>query len=136
MCGCVHYVGVCIHVCACLHVASFQAPPPFTSRREPGNIRNQNHCKLPPEKVRHLHHLCTWQNVTLASDAPWTELNRAMNVQVSVVSVARLETTITRERYSLIWDGNAALLKGLSKLSRVEVSYKQVRFTITWTASY
>ena len=49
------------------------------------------------------------QNVTLARDAaaPWIELNRAMNVQV--LSVASLETSIAREHYSLKMDRSAAL---------------------------
>ena len=60
----------------------------------------------------------------LASDAPWTELDRTMNVQM--LSVARLETSETRERYSLFVNRSTALLKKLLKLSGVEVSYKHV----------
>ena len=65
-----------------------------------------------------------WQNVTLASDAPWTDQAQPSHVHTSVVSMAILEISETREHYmySHIVDRRAALLKGLSKLSGVEVS--------------
>ena len=69
-------------------------------------------CRKSAAPIR-LHHLSTWQTVMLASDAPWTELDRAIE-RTHVVSVARLATSETWERYSLIVDRSAALLKRLS----------------------
>ena len=75
--------------------------PPFTSGIGPGNICNQNCYKLLQESAAPitLHHSCTWQNVMLA----WCTMDwaRPSHEYTSVVSVARLETSETWERYSL-----------------------------------
>ena len=107
------------------------------SERGPGNIHDQNCCKLPQEKCG-TNQIAPFVHVTKRHVGKWRIMDwaRPSHERTSVVSVARLETSESQEHYSLIMDSSAALLKGLSKLSCVEVSYTQVCFMITYTASY
>ena len=94
-----------LHTRTSLRIASLvpRPLPPFTSGRGPGNIRDQNRCKLPQEKVRHQSD-CS----ICARDKTSHLVSRdALSVYSPLLSVTRLETSArtseTREGHLFLY---------------------------------
>ena len=106
-----------------------QASLPFTCGKGPGNICDQNHCKLLQEKVQHQSDctICAQDKTSLWHHGP----SHARTV-TSVVSVAGLETCKQNMRalLSSLWTGAWHCWKGCHNLAVWWFnSYKHVWFT-------